>query len=134
MLRHGHTRGGSPTPEYRVWLRVKRLARERGNICPEWKDSFSAFLAEMGPRPSKTHVFDRLDPDGVFDKCNCIWAQTRLATGPNPRNSKRVSVRGVEYPSYQAACDDLGLNYSAVRMRLASGKSVDQAFSPLTRR
>lgn len=42
-------------------------------ICDEWRDSFSAFLRDMGARPpGKT--LDRIDGTKGYFKDNCRWA------------------------------------------------------------
>ena len=45
-------------------------------ICPEWLNSFTNFLADMGERP-KGKTLDRKDNNGNYCKSNCRWATAK---------------------------------------------------------
>ena len=74
------------TPEYRSWQMMKNRchnpkARDyayyggRGiTVCKKWRDSFAAFLADMGRRPSTAHTLDRINADKNYTPSNCRWA------------------------------------------------------------
>lgn len=46
-------------------------------VVDRWRDSFVNFLADMGPRPSRRHSIDRIDPNGNYEPGNCRWATAK---------------------------------------------------------
>ena len=81
---HGATRGRQPTKEYRAWTHIKgrcyntsdgRYASCGGRgikMSRLWRDSFLAFLRDVGPAPANT-ILKRVDLDGDFEPANCSW-------------------------------------------------------------
>jgi hypothetical protein len=88
-LRENFRHGLSHTPEWYSWQsmiqrctnpkhRTYRYWGGRGiTVCAEWRYSFPAFLANMGPRPSSKHTLDRINNDGNYAPGNCRWATAK---------------------------------------------------------
>ena len=61
-------------------------------VCQRWAESFEAFYADMGDRPT-SHSIDRIDPLGNYEPGNCRWASTK-EQALNRRNTTMTEVRG----------------------------------------
>jgi hypothetical protein len=76
--KHGDTKGYRTTAEYYAWARMKR----RGYVVdPNWINSFSAFLQDVGRKPSPEHRLVRVDRTGAFEPDNVAWVKPRRGRG-----------------------------------------------------
>lgn len=95
-------------------------------VCDRWRDSYDAFLADMGPRPGLEYSIDRWpNPAGNYEPGNCRWA-----TDAEQRSNQRRSVY-VEVDGRRVLLNDyvksLGLAYPTIYGRLRHGWTLEDA-------
>jgi hypothetical protein len=127
----------SKTPEYRHWInmisrcenpntpRFEHYGGRGIKISARWRSSFSAFLEDMGRRPSPRHSVDRVDVNGDYEPSNCRWA-TQTQQMRNFRGNRLVTLRGVTM-TLADACDLAPVPYNTVLYRIKRGWPVDDA-------
>lgn len=88
-LTHGNARRNKHSAEYRTWrnLLTRTLNPSdksfpdyggRGiTVCERWRESFAAFLDDMGQKPEWAHSIGRIDNDGPYDRFNCKWSTAK---------------------------------------------------------
>lgn len=139
----------SRTKEYNTWHGIlQRCLRPRGKVarfytgvcvCQRWRESFSAFLEDMGNAPSSAHSIDRIDGTGHYscgqcDECrdkgwpaNCRWATIAV------QSRNRKSNRYYTHDGKTLVITDweklYGLPAGSLRNRLNRGLSIGDALS-----
>lgn len=139
-FKHGNAKVGKITPEYRTWSNIKKRCMspkasgwehygERGiRVCQKWVDSFDAFLADVGSRPSPKHTIDRINPNGNYEPGNVRWA-TWSEQQNNRRNNVFIDVDGDRRTVSQWA-RVLGIKPQVIEHRIKQGWLADLVYRP----
>jgi len=101
---------GNKIKEYSTWRKmVSRCHNPRDKdypgyggrgirVCEPWRESFEAFLADVGPAPSPKHSLDRFpDNGGHYEPGNVRWATPR-EQALNTRRTRFYEVGGLRVP------------------------------------
>lgn len=99
----GHRR--CSTPEYRAWKSIKmrcynpkfKQYKDYGGrgieVCERWLNSYEAFLADMGRKPTLKHSINRKDNNCDYCPENCEWADDATQR-LNKRTSAMIEIDG----------------------------------------
>jgi len=135
----GKDSGKRPPSEYEIWSGIikrctnpnsRYYARYGGRgitVCDRWRYDYTAFLADMGPRPSLDHSIDRKDNDGNYEPSNCRWATQREQVW-NSNATHLITFNG-ETLSQSEWARRLGMSHTTVSRRLKSGWPIEKALS-----
>lgn len=133
--RHGMTH----STEYKIWA----MMRERcGNpnatsytayggrgiaVCERWANSFEAFYADMGARPSGSHSIDRINNDLGYEPGNCRWA-TLIEQARNTSASRFLRL-GDEVRTVSDWAEKLHISRSTLNARIRRGWTAERALA-----
>lgn len=137
VLTHGHSNPHSKT--YNSWASMiqrctnpkDRRFKDYGavgiKVCKRWRNSFEAFLADMGECPPKLSIDRWPNPHGNYDISNCRWA-TRKQQQRNLRKTKIFTIRGIT-GCLPDLCERFSIDSGLVHGRLKIGWDVERAFT-----
>ncbi len=127
--KHCDNRRNQTAPEYAAWCNtIQRCTNPKNpawanyggrgiKVCAAWLDSYEAFLAHVGRRPSPKHSLDRHpNNDGNYEPGNVRWA-TRLEQSINSRRVRLVTHDGRTMHLAEWA-RETGINYGTLYSRL----------------
>ncbi len=102
---HGMRSKGALPPEYVNWRHmVDRCTNPNRKdfhyyggagvtVCWRWRNSFTDFLEDMGPRPTPKHSIDRIDGAKGYEPGNCRWA-TPTEQSQNRKSAVMITFNG----------------------------------------
>lgn len=124
--------------EYGVWAMMKQRCYNRKcklykhyggrgiNVCKRWRESFSAFIKDMGRRPKGRRIsIERINNDGNYTPKNCKWA-TPFEQMANCSTTRNLTHNGQTH-SVSEWARRLGESVNTISGRLKRGWKVGQA-------
>ena len=133
--------GASKAPEYQAWISMlNRCYKPRDfgyrwygakgiKVCDRWRLSYSAFLSDVGVRPSPAHSLDRIDSAADYEPTNVRWA-TKTQQMRNTSGNRFVVVGG-ESRCIAEWAEISGVKPKTIGFRLRHGWDAREAvFSP----
>lgn len=139
-LRHGYCRDTvGRAQEWLAWRnlkdrcynpRNKLFARYGGRgikVCDAWRQSFEAFLADVGHAPSPKHMIGRVNNDGHYEPGNVRW-ETRMEQMRNKSDNHIIEFNGRrEHLSEWSRIT--GIEHSTILYRLRAGWAVEKTLT-----
>lgn len=130
--------GLSADPAYNCWKKMRTRCRNSKDghykwygakgvtVCARW-DRFSAFIEDMGPRPSSKHTIERIDNDKGYEPTNCRWA-TQTEQNKNRGFVARLRVGNATLFTADVA-KIVGKTRQYITRLVASGLTLEQVLA-----
>jgi hypothetical protein len=121
----------SKTRTYVAWQEARKRCHSPQNsrfsyygargiaVCDAWRESFEAFLADMGECPPGL-TLERLDNERGYEPSNCVWAskiqqvRNRRCNRANPEIVREIRSRVAAGESRKAMASEYGMCLSNV--------------------
>lgn len=140
MLRdHRFRHGESYSAEYRAWQTMchrctnpaspawKAYGGRGITVCDRWLNSVTAFIEDMGRKPSPKHELDRVKNDRGYSPDNCRWV-LRKVNCRNRRSNRLITFLGSTLTLAEWA-ERQNLSRGLIGDRLDSGWSPERALT-----
>ena len=136
---HGETINHTWTSEYVIWCKmVARCTDPRSKdyqkyggrgirVWAAWQRDFSAFLSDVGRKPSSTHQLERVNNNRGYIPSNVKWA-TAKEQARNRRSSVWLRWRGERHTVVEWS-ELLSLSAPAIYARIRYGWTVNRILS-----
>lgn len=140
---HGHSRGGKTTAEFNSWLAMRQRCYDTSHekwpryggrgitVCLRWRESFEAFLADMGPCPPGMTI-GRSDNDWHYEPGNCCW-ETDIEQANNRSNNRIIEFEGL-FLTVAEWARRIGMSRGALQSRIDRGWPLALALDPCVKR
>lgn len=98
--------GGRYSSEYSNWCNMVSRCTNRANkkwkyyggrgisVCTQWRESFSEFIKDVGPKPGKGFSLERERNEGNYEPGNVRWATQKEQTR-NTRRNRMETYHGI---------------------------------------
>ncbi len=100
----------------------KNYGSKEVTMCDSWKDSFSNFVNDMGPRPEGCSI-DRIDNSKGYSPENCKWS-TRFEQNYNKSVTVVMEYQGKLYNSFELS-ELCGISPKTLRSKWKRGHRGD---------
>lgn len=138
-FKHGLAVRGEKHPLYSTWGRIKDrchnpscsdyyLYGDKGvSMCDKWRNSFLAFIADVGERPPGTSIDRYPNKDGNYEPGNVRWGTDEMQAN-NKRNNHVLEFNG-KTMSVMMWARETGIHHQTILYRLKHGMSVEAALT-----